>query len=127
MTTAATIADYAAGDLTPVQALRALCRDLGEVESQLTPLEHERAGLRNAISEILTRLDGERAIVPGFGKVALTQPSVVERWDGARIAAFAEYLAATGQDELADSLSMCCVRSMRAGGLRIERERTAAD
>ena len=118
-----TITDYAEGTITATQAIRALCRDLGEVESQIAPLENERAGLRAAISEVLARMDGERADVPGFGVVKLTAPAVVERWDGDRVAALREYLVATGQDALVDALDGCRVQSMRAGALRIEREK----
>lgn len=118
-----TYVDYTDGHLTPMQALRALVMEYGEVESELTPLEEQRARLREQIGMLLTRIDNEKAEIKGFGTVRLVGPGVAEKWDGKALEQYAEELRAAGNSEIADSLMSCKGKTMRAGGLRIERSR----
>lgn len=115
--------DYTEGHLSPIHALRALCSDLAEVESDIWPLEQQRDRLREQIGLIVAQMDGERADVPGFGTVRITQASVVERWDGKALATLMERLLADGQSDLAAAILRCKEKSFRAGGLRVERAR----
>lgn len=112
------------GDMSPMEALRALCVELGEVESEIEPLETERGTLRSQISEVLTKIDGEKAEIKGFGVVRLTQASVTKGYDKAKIQALINELIADYPD-IAARLVACETQSMRAGGLRIEREKAA--
>lgn len=109
------------GLATPVQTLRSLCRDLGEVESELIPLQAQRDLLRAQISEVLTMIDGENAVVPGFGVVKLTSASYTLRYDTDRLDAVLDELEETHPD-IAQQIARCQIRGMRMGGLRIERE-----
>lgn len=115
--------DYTEGHLTPQQALRALCSDLAEVESEIGPLERQREQIREQISLIVARMDGERADVPGFGTVRIASAAVTERWDGKALAMLMERLLADGQQDIASAILRCKEKSFRAGGLRVERSR----
>lgn len=110
------------GDLTPTEALRALCMDLGELESELEPLETERGTLRSQISEVLTQIDGEKAEIKGFGVVRLTQASITKGYDKAKVQALINELIEDYPD-IAARLVACETQTMRSGGLRIEREK----
>lgn len=109
------------GKLTDIQALRALCRDLGEVESQLAPLEAERAALRDQISHVLDRLGGTTEIT-GFGKLEITAPSIVKSYDKKRLDQLLIDLAAEAP-ELVARIAACRTESARAGSLRITRQK----
>ncbi len=56
---------WQSGGISDREALRALLSDLGEVESQLAPLEAEKIELRAQISEVLAQLGG-RAEAEGY-------------------------------------------------------------
>jgi hypothetical protein len=112
------------GYATPLEALRALCMDLGEVESELDPLTAQRETLRNQISEVLARIDGEKAEVKGFGTLRLTQASITKGYDKAKIQALINELV-EDYPEIAARLVACETQTMRSGGLRIEREKAA--
>lgn len=115
--------DLTATQLTPMQALRSLCSDLAEVESELEPLNRQRDHLRNRISEIVARMDGEQATIKGFGTVRLMNAAVIDRWDSKALAALAYQFEDNGQDAIAAAIRQCREKTMRAGGLRIERSR----
>jgi hypothetical protein len=115
--------DYTETQLTPMQALRSLCSDLAEVESELAPLNAQREHLRNQISELLTRIDGEQAVIKGFGTVRLMGASVTDRWDGKALADLAYQFEDNGQPDIAKAIRDCKEKTMRSGGLRVERER----
>lgn len=112
------------GDLTAMEALRALCMTLGEVESELEPFEAERGTLRSQISEIVAAVPGEKAEIKGFGVVRLTQASVTKGFDKEKIQALINELVEDYPD-IAARLVACETKSMRAGSLRIEREKAA--
>lgn len=115
--------DWTLGDVGPVQTLRALCMDLGEVESEIATLNEQRDILRAQISEVVGSMPQQRADVPNFGRVLISAPAVVEKFDTKRIAALIEWLDAEGKADIAERLVDCRTKSMRVGGLRIEREK----
>lgn len=109
--------DWQAGTIGDREALRALLSDLGEVESQLAPLEAEKSELRVQISEVLARLGG-RAEADGF-RLMLTSPSVTPRYDAKELDQIVKYLQAQGEDALANLILGARKESERAGQLRI--------
>lgn len=115
--------DYENGTVGPVQTLRALCMSLGEVESELEPLAAEREQLRHQIGDVVARMDRQLEVVPGFGTIRITGPGISERYDTTAVDAIVSQLMDEGHGQLAEALAACKVKSMRAGGLRIERGR----
>jgi len=109
--------DWQSGNIGDREALRALLSDLGEVESQIAPLEAEKAELRAQISEVLAGLGG-RAEADGF-RLTLTSPSVVPRYDAKELDQIVSYLQAQGEDALANLILRARKESSRAGMLRI--------
>lgn len=113
--------DWKEGLIGPEAALRTLCVELGETESDLDPLQKEREQLRAHISEIVDRLGG-KADVQGFGKLEITSPVKTGRYDTKQLDA----LVRTLLDEyphIARSITACRAESARAGSLRITREK----
>src|SRR5690349_3226231 len=84
--------DWQDGHVPDADALRTLCRELGEVESQIAPLEAERAVLRDQLSRVLERLGG-RAAIAGFGKLELSAPAIVRSYDRQQLDALLGELA----------------------------------
>lgn len=116
-----TFDDWQDGRLTDDQALRALASDLGEVESQLAPIEAEKAALRDQISRVVERIGGV-AQIAGFGKLEITAASVVVSYDKRQIEDLLIDLTTT-HPEIAARLAACRTRGSRAGSLRITREK----
>lgn len=114
--------EWEAGDLTDAHALRALCSDMAEVESQIAPLEAERARLKAQISLVLARAGG-RAELAGFGKLTITAPSVTKSYDTRRLDDLLVRLLADGYGPIVEQIAQCRRESQRSGGLRIEREK----
>lgn len=119
-----TIADWENGDLTDREALRHLCRDLGEVESSLEPLTREREQLRETIGRIVARLDGQKAEVRGFGSLAITGGGETVSYDAKACDALVAKLAANGYASIAEELAQARKTGMRSAALRITREKT---
>ncbi len=113
--------DWRDGLIADADALRALCRDLGEVESQLAPLDAERTQLRDQISRVLDRAGG-KAEIAGFGKLELSAPAIVKSYDKKRIDELLIALTAEAP-EIAARIAQCRTESARAGGLRVTREK----
>lgn len=111
------------GDVTAMEALRSLCADYEEIESSYKDFESLRNVTRDQISNVLEKLDG-KAEIKGFGKLTISAPSITEGYDKAQIRAIILDLIADYPD-IAGRLAACATKSMRAGGLRIEREKTA--
>lgn len=111
------------GDVTAYEALRALCSDYEELDATYRDFEKMRDQTRAQISEVVSRMDGEKAEVKGFGTVRLTQASTVARWKGDELDRLATELAAVGLQGVADRILACKEMTMRAGSLRIEREK----
>lgn len=114
--------DYTEGHLTPLQALRALAMEYGEIESDLEPLEGQRAALRDQMAVLLTKIDGEKVEIRGFGLIRLTQAGISEAYDAKALDALLGRLRDEGQHDMADAVLACKAKRHRAGGLRIERE-----
>lgn len=124
MTTKQTIFDaYMDGDLTAMEALRALCSDYEELEQSYKDFGRARDGMRDQIAHVLAKL-GDKVEVKGFGTVMLTAPSVTKSFDKEKIRALIQEWSADFP-EFAESLAACETKSSRAGGLRIEREKAA--
>jgi hypothetical protein len=113
--------DWRDGTISDVEALHALASDLGEIESQLAPLETERQNLRDQLSQIVSHLGG-RASVAGFGKLEIMPASVTRTYDRKRLDQLVIDLA-TDAPELAQLIAACRTESPRAGSLRITREK----
>lgn len=111
------------GDVSAMEALRSLCADYEEADGCYKDFERIREGIREQIGNVLAHLDND-ATVPGFGRLLITEPSITVGYDKAQIRALMDELAES-HPELAERLSACQTRSMRAGGLRIEREKAA--
>lgn len=109
--------DWRAGAISSREALRRLLSDLGEVESQLTPLEAERAELRAQVSEVLAELGG-RAEADGY-RLMITSPGVVSRYDAKELDQIVLRLQQQGFGEIADQVLSTRKESARAGQLRI--------
>lgn len=114
------------GDTGPMEALRALCSDLGEVESDIKPLEAQRDRLRDKIGDIVARQDGQRVEVRGFGRLMITAPGITEGYDGKALDALVAELRDDGNEAMAERILALKGKKMRAGGLRIEREKPRA-
>lgn len=110
------------GAMSDEQAARALAIDLGEVESELAPLNGQRETLRNELSHIVGKL-GDKHVIPGFGRLENTAPSVVYAFDKEGINRIIKDLIAEGLHGWAERLQACEKKSSRAGSLRITREK----
>lgn len=116
-----TFTDWQDGQLTDEQALRSLSSDLGEVESQLAPIEAEKQSLRDQISQVLEHAGGT-ATIAGFGKLEITAAAVVVSYGKKQIEELLIDLTTT-HPEIAARLAACRVKGSRAGSLRITREK----
>lgn len=110
------------GDLSDEQALRALCSELGEVESELEPLKREQQELRERISHVLGRL-GDKTEIPGFGRLEITAPAVIVSYDRQSLDRLVIHLTQDGYGPIAQQIAACRTESQRAGSLRITRSK----
>lgn len=117
-------AAYIDGDVTAIEALRSLCSDYEELDQTYKQFEAMRDQTRQQISEVVLKLGG-KVTVSGFGELRITEPSIVKGFDRAQIQALINELVGD-YPEVAARLAACETKSMRAGGLRIEREKTPA-
>lgn len=118
-----TYAAYLDGDVTAMEALRSLCSDYEELDSTYQDFGKMREQTRDQISNVLVKI-GDKVEVDGFGVVSLLQPSVVESYDKKKLMALIFELIDEGESPIADRIRACASKSARAGGLRIEREKT---
>jgi hypothetical protein len=118
-----TYAAWKDGDASAVEALRSLCADYEELDATYRDFERIREQTRNQISEVVATFDGEKAEITGFGVVRLTQATVTQRYDAGRLDELATHLALCGLSGIADRILACKEMGMRAGSLRIEREK----
>jgi hypothetical protein len=117
--------DWKAGDIGPFEALRSIANDLGEVESDLDPLQKEREQLRAQASELVDAIGG-RVEVPGFGKLEITPASKTTSYDRKKLDSLVMELVQAGYADIASSITECRTESARAGTLRITREKQVA-
>lgn len=120
----ATIEYWEAGEITDLEALRALCSDLGELESQIEPFQAEREQLRETIGRIVARLDGQKAEIAGFGSLAITGGSESVSYDAKALDALTAELLQLGDAHTASRIAAARKTTRRSGSLRITRERT---
>jgi hypothetical protein len=109
------------GHETPIAAIRALCMQLGEVESELDASTQEREELRNYISDIVSRLDGPITI-RGIGKLLIRAPSITKGYDKTAIKTLIERWSVEFP-ERAEELAACEKQTSRSGALVIEWEK----
>jgi len=119
--TRAAFADWQAGAISGRQALHALLADLGEIEDEIARLDAQRAALRDQIAQIVAH---EGDMVIGDRRALITAPTVVASYDRQALDDLVTRLAATHPD-VAQQIAACRRENMRAGGLRIERMRSA--
>ena len=118
-----TFEDWRDGAMSDEQAARYLALELGEVESELAPLNAQREILRAGLSHVVGKL-GNKHEIPGFGRLENTAPSVVTSYDAKAIEALiVDMSAAEGMSEWAQRLARCKKQSARSGSLRITREK----
>ena len=103
------------------ERLYALCQELGEVESQLKPLEEERRRIRAELSLIVEELGG-KVKVDGFGRLEVSNASFFVNYDRKEVDAIILKLIDHGLYHFADALRACKRESARSGALRIMRE-----
>ncbi|HNP85180.1 MAG: hypothetical protein JST60_08255 [Chloroflexi bacterium SZAS-1] len=115
--TSSNFTEWQSGAISHREALRRLLSDLGEVESQIAPLEAEKAELRTQISEVLAEMGG-RAESEGY-RLTITSPGVSARYDAKELDQLVDYLLARGDDEIARLILKSRKESARAGQLRI--------
>ena len=109
------------GDATAMEALRSLCADYEELDKAYNDYKGMREQTRVQMSNVVEKLDG-RATVTGFGTLSIAPPSVTEGYDKQMIRDLIFDLL-NEHPEIASRLAACSTQSMRAGGLRIEREK----
>lgn len=115
-------AEWDAGTITDTQALHALAMELGEVESELAPLEAQRQRLRDELSRVVAHMGG-KAEVAGFGQLTMTAPSVSRSYDAKGLDELCLQLIQDGYGPIAEQIARYCRESARTGSLRIVRER----
>ncbi len=113
------------GDVTAMEALRSLCDDYEELDKAYKDFEGMREQTREQIGNVLVRV-GDKVEIKGFGRLSMTAPGVMVRYDKALLDALIYNLRDVGHDDIADQISGCRIESMKAGGLRIEREKADA-
>jgi len=118
------LAEYLDGAITPTTAARALLLDLGEVESDIKPLELHRTALRDALSTVLAGCEGRKHTIDGYATARLADGTMVKRRNGERLGRLCAWLRDTNRDEVAEMIENCCELTPRSGGLRVEPERS---
>jgi hypothetical protein len=103
------------------QRIYALCQALGEVESQLAPLQAERERVRAELS-VLVEQAGGKTTVEGFGRLEVGRASMHVSYDRKQIEHVILKLVDVGQYHIADALRSCKKESARPGTLRVMRE-----
>lgn len=116
--------EWEAGNLSDVQAARALASDYGELEDELMPLLRQRDELRDQLSRVVAHMGG-KAEIPGFGMMQMAAPSITNSYDAKALDNLVLSLIADGCTDVAESITACRRQSMRAGSLRITREKVS--
>lgn len=115
------IDDYDNGRITSTQALRALCNDLGECADEQITLDTQHKQLRAAIERIVLK-EGTTE-VQGFGRLMMVAPSTTNKYDVKRLDALVLTLMQVGEHDIAAQIAECRTEGVRAGYLKIDREK----
>lgn len=113
--------EWQSGNITDREALGILCAAIIQLDEQMKPLAERGAVLREQIGHVLAHY-GQALDLPGFGKLEITNPSITKGYDRKQLDALIIELASE-YPEVAAKLTQCRTESMRAGGLRIIREK----
>lgn len=109
------------GSITDIEALRAIWKDLREVDDQIAGLEAERQKLRDHVSQIVARTGP--ITLPGLGNAQITPPMVIASYDREKLDQLVAAIAAHYPD-VARQISDCRKEQQRSGGLRLMNEKT---
>lgn len=112
--------EWKEGNIGPEAALRALCLQLGEVQSDYDALQEEREHLRGQVSEIVNSLGG-KAQVADFGELRISEPSKTASYDRKQLDELVMHLVQAGHADIAEAITACRKESARAGSLQIRR------
>lgn len=110
------------GAITDTQVLRALASDLGEIESDIKPMELQREQIRADISYVIAKVGITE--IPGFGRLELTPASRTRGYDKAMLNELVIQLTAEGYGTIAQQIAQCRTETPRAGALRITRSKS---
>jgi hypothetical protein len=134
------------GEITDQQIFRELAVDLGEVTSELEPLQKEEKLLRERLGIVVDRMGG-KAELKGFGRVLLTSASKSVSFDTDKLhdlvkryeRPYTEIVFDDSQDAfyipgyydgfeagvalMIEEILLCQKETHRSGSLRIEREK----
>src|SRR5262245_43897416 len=97
--------------------LQSLLDELRPIDDAIALLQAQRTSPRDQISERVDRLGG-RAVLPGYGHLEITAPSVTVSYDRRQVEALIIELTTTAP-VIAARIAACRKESPRTGGLRI--------
>ncbi len=109
------------GEISDMQALHALCSDLGEAENEIEGYEATKRQIRDQISHIVSRTGTIE--LTGVGKLEITAPVVVKSYSPKMIDALMDQLRDEGYGPIEERIRQCRTESPRVGSLRITREK----
>jgi hypothetical protein len=100
------------------QQVLAYYRDLREIENQIELLQGDREGIREQIGLLVAQNDN-RIELPGVAVFVIRAPAIQERWNSSALKELVQSLRETGQDEIANEIAQCKLKSENPGGLAI--------
>jgi hypothetical protein len=109
------------GDITPMQALRALCNEYGETASELEAHEAQQKQLRAHIERIIEREGAQD--MPGFGRLSIIGAGVTSRYDTKALDDLVIRLMQVGEMDIAAQIAACKRETVRGAFLKVEREK----
>lgn len=111
--------DFEMGDLQPHQITAHLLNELGEIASEIAPLEAEERKIREQLSHVVVRHGTQ---VVGDTRVLITSPSVSYSYDTKKLD---EYLLSIAADypEIVAAISRYRKFTERSGSLQIRKEK----
>lgn len=121
------IQQWEEGNITDMQAIKALVNELGEVEDELKSYERQKEETRNLLTRIIQRTG--KVEIRGYGSIMMTQPSTTSRYDTKALDNLVLELMQTEWEDMAIPMQIAakiaeCRRETTKGAfLRIERER----
>jgi hypothetical protein len=104
--------------------LYTLISNIAELDSELALLTAERDTLRAALS-VLVEQHGGKISIPGLARAEIRAPVILESVDRGALSELVQSLRETGHAGIADEISRCTKKSVRAGSLVVVMERKA--